>query len=189
MQRLGREAWQKFVAAGPDLRRFALALTRDEGEADDLVQATYERALARLDQWRGDGEIAAWLFAIMQSIQRNEWRRRQRDNAARATLGALSIATVDGERVAAGQMTLSRVRRAIDTLPIEQRQALLAVVLDGLSYQAAADRLGLPLGTLTSRVARARQTVAAAASWSVEPEEARTPQKAGAIVVEGGGDD
>ena len=137
MHQVTPEDWRALVACGVDLRRFALSLTRDGADADDLVQATYARALARLDQWRRQGEIRSWLFSIMQSIQRNEWRQRQRRAATIEAMAPLSLATVDGERASADKVMLRRVSAAVDSLPDDQRNALLSVVVDGLSYRDA----------------------------------------------------
>lgn len=154
------EDWRALVACGVDLRRFALSLTRDGADADDLVQATYVRAIARLDQWRRQGEMKSWLFSIMQSIQRNEWRQRKRHVDSIDAMAPLTLVTVDGERASADKDLLRRVCTAVDRLPDDQRNALLSVVVDGLSYRDAAERLGIPVGTLTSRITRARQAVA-----------------------------
>jgi RNA polymerase sigma-70 factor (ECF subfamily) len=161
--------WRALVACGVELRRFALSLTRDGPDADDLVQATYARAVARFDQWRRQGELRSWLFSIMQSVQHNEWRQQKQHASAMATMAPLSLATVDGERATADKLTLEAVCKAIDRLPANQRDALLAVVRDGLCYRDAASQLGIPVGTLTSRITRARQAVADATRPSTMP--------------------
>lgn len=152
----------------PRLRRYARVLTRSADQADDLVQAACERALAAE---RGPGEgvpFDAW----MMRIARNLWidqRRRSRnevtvdveddDEAAAAAGTAPDTADVADQR-----RSLQRVRSAIDRLPDDQREVLLLVCGEGRSYREAADVLGVPVGTVMSRLARARTRLAALAA-------------------------
>jgi RNA polymerase sigma-70 factor (ECF subfamily) len=151
----------------PRLRRYALVLTRSAEQADDLVQAACERALAA-GRGPGDGvPFDAW----MMRIARNQWidqRRRARhegpagsadDDATAAAAGAAP----DTADVADQRRALHRVRAAIDQLPDDQREVLLLVCGEGRSYRDAADALGVPIGTVMSRLARARTRLAALA--------------------------
>lgn len=141
-------------ASIPALRRYAIALVRDIDRADDLVQDCLERAVARRGTWRRDGPVQAWLFRILLNLWRDELRRRPR----RAHLVPVDeLATEPGQP--AGQeshLALREVHDAMGRLPDDQRAVLLLVALEGLSYDDAARALGIPRGTLMSRLARAR---------------------------------
>lgn len=139
-------------AAIPALRRYAWALLRNGPAADDLVQDCLVRALDRLPDWRG-GDVRPWLFAIMHNLHVSRWRRLRR----------FPTVTVDAEapafRVEAGQthhVELQAVLRALDALAAEQRDVLLLVTVEGLDYADAAHVLGIPVGTVMSRLSRGR---------------------------------
>ncbi|MDE3121950.1 MAG: sigma-70 family RNA polymerase sigma factor [Paracoccaceae bacterium] len=136
----------------PALRRYAHALERDRDAADDLVQDTLERALSRRAQWRGEGSVRAWLFGILQNRYRDTLRR-----AGPRLVTVEDLATEPARPGAQeGQMALREVHDAMGRLPADQRAALLLVALEGMSFDEAARVLGLPRGTLMSRLARAR---------------------------------
>lgn len=153
---------QQMVALLPRLERFALMLTGSAADADDLVQATVERALARLDQWVWGTSLASWLFAIAHNLHRNQ----RRDVANRLRLleehGQGLETMADGAAQAEGWAHLQEVRREVLRLPEEQRAVLVLVALEGLSYREAAELLEVPVGTVTSRLARARDALRAA---------------------------
>lgn len=136
----------------PALRRYAHALEPDRDAADDLVQDTLERALARRAQWRGDGSVRAWLFCILQ----NRYRDTRRRPGPRLVPVDDLVAEPARPGAQEGQMALREVHAAMGRLPADQRAALLLVALEGLSFEEAAQVLGLPRGTLMSRLARAR---------------------------------
>jgi len=144
------------VAALPRLRRFARTLARNAHDADDLVQVAVERALSRIDQWRPGTSLLSWLFGIV----RNAWL-----DEARARRRRLRLFTSDenGERVSDPGAQSNEQRVAIDAamarLPDEQRLVVGLVLVDGLSYKEAAEVLQVPIGTVTSRLARARATL------------------------------
>lgn len=145
-------------AAIPALRRYALALTRDRVTADDLVQDCLERAVSRRHRWRREGPVQAWMFRILQNLWRDELRRRPR----RAHLVAVETLEAQAPPVSGGQeahLALADVHRAMGRLPEDQRAALLLVAVEGLSYDEAAQVLGIPRGTLMSRLARARTSL------------------------------
>jgi RNA polymerase sigma-70 factor (ECF subfamily) len=137
----------------PRLRRFALWLARDEHAADDLVQSTVERALSKWHSRREQESLRAWLFAILY--------RLFLDGKRRAGLYARLLRTMSGEeptwpsaeRVAIAHATLG----AFAALPVEQRSLLLWITVEGMSYQEVADILGVPIGTVMSRLSRARR--------------------------------
>lgn len=143
-------------AAVPALRRYARALTRDVDRADDLVQDCIERALRKQGLFRPTGPLQAWLYRMLLNLYRNGLRQSYRQGGAPVALDSMlvepSIAAPQPGRIALGEMS-----RAIDRLPLEQREALLLVALEGLSYEEAAAILEIPTGTLMSRLSRARE--------------------------------
>jgi RNA polymerase sigma-70 factor (ECF subfamily) len=148
----------QIVALLPRLRRYARSLTRHAADADDLVQTAMERALARKDQWRADASLAGWLFGIV----KNAWIDELRSAGRRRRLFAPEE---DGEHAgrASADSDIDRwsVEQAMATLPPEQRLAIALVLIEGLSYAEAASVLEVPVGTLTSRLARGRAALAA----------------------------
>ena len=147
----------------PRLRRFGIALTGSAADADELVQDTCERAIRRSHQLRDNARLDAWLYGIMRNRWTDEvrWRRlRQHDEIDAA---ADSVST-DGERAADARMTLAAVRKGLASLPPDYRAVLVLVCVDGLSYQEAADVLGVAIGTVMSRLARGRRELYAAVS-------------------------
>lgn len=151
----------------PALRRYARALTRNADRADDLVQDCLERAIRKQRLWVPTGPLQAWLFKILLNVYRNDSRnqRRRGDHVPIDTmLVEPSIPAPQPGRIALGEMS-----RAIDALPSEQREALLLVVLEGLSYEQAAGILGIPAGTLMSRLSRARAALRTMTGVSEEP--------------------
>jgi RNA polymerase sigma-70 factor (ECF subfamily) len=140
-------------AAVPALRRYARSLTRDADRADDLVQDCLERAIRKRGLWQPTGPLRAWLFRMLLNIHRNDARTRRR-RGEHTSLDEMTIepATLPSQP---GHMALAEVARALDRLPDEQREALLLVVVEGASYTDAANILGIPAGTLMSRLGRA----------------------------------
>lgn len=137
----------------PRLRRYARALTGDRSRADDLVQDTLERALGRRHLWRPGSDLRAWLFTIMHNIFVNQVRASDAlSNAAELTeaVTATLSETADVAYVLDLEAGLAR-------LPAELREVLLLVGLEQLSYQEAATVLGIPLGTVMSRLFRGRE--------------------------------
>lgn len=144
----------KLEAALPDLWRYAFALTRDHARADDLVQDCAERALRKRLLWKPRGALTPWLMRMLLNIYRNQLRAP----ANRPTL--ISVDQLAERRAAPdtldAHMQLKATLAALDTLPADQREALLLVVLGGMSYRDAAHALDVPMGTLMSRLGRAR---------------------------------
>lgn len=136
-------------AAIPALRRYARALTRDAETADDLVQDTLVRAL-RSEHLFHEGDVRSWLYTILTNLNRN----RLRTLARRPPLA--SIAEEDAPGMAGAETGARDIERALATLVEDQRAALLLVVLEGLSYREVAQVQGVPIGTVMSRLARAR---------------------------------
>lgn len=143
---------QDVEATIPALRRYARALTRNADLADDLVQDTLVRALRSEHLFHG-GDIRSWLYTILTNLNRN----RLRTLARRPTLSP--IEDNDAPDMAGPEAGGRDIERALATLVEEQRAALLLVVLEGLSYREVAEIQGVPIGTVMSRLARARSQI------------------------------
>lgn len=141
----------------PSLRRYAYALTHNRDLADDLVQDCLERAIRKRRLWRPTGPLRAWLFKVLLNIYRNDLRRSRRAPAA-VSIESLAVEP-QASGVQSGRLALAETAKAIEKLPGEQREALLIVILEGMSYREAADVLGIPVGTLMSRIGRARSAL------------------------------
>jgi len=134
----------------PNLRRYARALAANPGDAEDLVQDTLERAVRKFHLWR-PGDLRAWLFSIMHNVFVNSLKRRKH-----ATLDidemeiAAPVASIDGT-------DLMDLHKALQALPVEQREVVLLVALEDMSYVEVSRALGVPLGTVMSRLSRGRQ--------------------------------
>lgn len=136
----------------PRLRRYAKALTGDATRADDLVQDTLERALVKLDLWKPGSDLRAWLFTLMHNLFANQVRTRcQKDTALDE---ALEIPVSGGQMEA---LAARDMHAALARLPDGQREVILLVGLEQFSYAEAAQVLGVPAGTIMSRLARARE--------------------------------
>jgi RNA polymerase sigma-70 factor, ECF subfamily len=145
---------QELIDMLPRLRRFTRALTRSEADADDLTQASVERALLHRDRWQPGTRLDSWLYRIAQNLWRDELRAHRR---RAEPLDQISDPMGEDGRVShMNSMHAMEVAAAFELLPEDQRTVLALVALDGLSYAEAADVLGIPVGTVMSRVARAR---------------------------------
>lgn len=146
----------------PRLRRFAFSLTGSRDQADDLVQETCARALARVDQWQPGTRLDSWMFRIAQNIWLDRLRAdRVRNESVELDAGADVIGS-DGRIVTESALTLSAVNAGIAKLPPDQRVLVSLVCVDGVSYKEAAQILDVPIGTVMSRLARARASLHAA---------------------------
>ena len=148
------------VALIPRLRRFGYALTGSQDDGDDIAQIALERALSKLDQWRPGTRLDSWLFRIAHNAWIDEVRARKRRGVAVDLEDAPHLEGEDGRVFTAARLDLAQVRAVIATLPEEQRAVLALVAIEGLSYQEAADSLDVPIGTVMSRLARARMALA-----------------------------
>lgn len=143
----------------PRLWRYAMVKCRNPDRANDLVQATCERALSRSHQFQAGTRLDAWTITIMQSIWKNDLRR----DSIRRGEGFVDVedaGLVDMRESAEGRIFLSEVLQAVDKLPEAQKDAVYLVYVQGLSYQEAAASLDIPAGTLTSRLVRGRTKIA-----------------------------
>ena len=153
-------------ACVPALRRYARALTRNADLADDLVQDCLERAISRRGLFRPTGPVRAWLFTILLNLHRNALRASHRRGE---TVDIDMVPELSTPAPQPGHIALAEMARAIDTLPLEQKEALLLVTLEGLAYKEAADILDIPLGTLMSRLGRARAALRRVTGTPAEP--------------------
>jgi RNA polymerase sigma-70 factor (ECF subfamily) len=149
---------EELAALLPRLRRFARNLTRDPYDADDVVQMALERALAKLDQWRRDARLDSWMFKIVRNVWIDELRSRGR--RSKIFTGPEAGENV-GDSPLDRETDLLSVQSAMARLPEEQRTAVSLVLVEGLPYKEAAEVLDVPIGTLTSRLARGREALQA----------------------------
>jgi RNA polymerase sigma-70 factor (ECF subfamily) len=137
----------------PRLRRYARAMLGDRAAADDLVQDTLERAWTRFAQWRAGSELRAWLFSIMHNLRVDQIRR--------PGLATSSIDDYEGDWATrptqSDQLEVMDIAAALGQLPDEQREVLLLVALEEMSYADVAVALGIPVGTVMSRLSRGRE--------------------------------
>ena len=139
----------------PNLRRYARVLVRDAVHAEDLVQDCLERAISREHLWRQGTNLRAWLFTILHNLYINQYLRH-------GSVGTLVPLLDEHSSVScpAGQyhnLTLQDLARAFDDLPEQEQQVVLMVGLEGMQYEDAAEALGVPMGTVKSRLSRARR--------------------------------
>ena len=140
----------------PRLRRYARALVSDRAAADDLVQDTLERAWAKFHLYRSGTDLRAWMFTVMHNVHVNRVR------AQRPTDALTDDVAEPVQRAAQGDALMVRdLERALARLPDEQREVLLLVGLEDMSYEEAARTLGIPPGTVMSRLSRAREKLRA----------------------------
>jgi RNA polymerase sigma-70 factor (ECF subfamily) len=144
----------------PRLHRFATRLTGARDAADDIVQAAVERALSRAWQWQPGTRLDSWMFSIVHSVWSNELRSR-RVRAHEPLDAALEVCGSDGERAVSARIALRGVARGVAGLPRGQRQAIALVCVEGYTHREAAAILGVPIGTVISRLARGRRALAA----------------------------
>ncbi|WP_200342624.1 sigma-70 family RNA polymerase sigma factor [Rhodovibrio sodomensis] len=150
---------QQIVDLIPRLRRFACTLTGSRDAADDIVQTALERALTRLDQWQPDTHLDRWLMRIVHNVWIDEIRRNRRFVSV-PEVSDRHLGADPGDRLAEARVALSQTRVAIARLPALQRDVLALVCVDGRSYKEAAEILDVPVGTVMSRLARARKQLA-----------------------------
>jgi RNA polymerase sigma-70 factor (ECF subfamily) len=137
----------------PRLRRYARALVGDRYSADDLVQDTLERAWNKLHLWRPGSDMRAWLFAIMHNVFVNQARSRRREVDIRVEdLPQIAVRATQGVN-----LELVDVDRALRLLPVEQREVVLLVAVEEMSYEEVSRAIDVPIGTVMSRLSRGRE--------------------------------
>lgn len=174
--RVDRGFRQSIVALLPRLRAFARSLARDPSDADDLVQQTCEKALAaRPDVGPG---LDRWMFRVLRNQFIDTYRRRRPTVAVDDPMIADTLMGSDGRRVGDARLELRDVQAVIAELPEEQRSVLVLVCVDGLSYREVAEVMEIPIGTVMSRLSRARLAIAETLDARVVPLRARAGKEA-----------
>jgi RNA polymerase sigma-70 factor (ECF subfamily) len=152
-----QEERERLIACIPRLRRYARALVGDRAAADDLVQDTVERGWRKLATWRHGSDMRAWLFGIMHNLHVDQ--RRRQVVPTDAFDEEVHEAAIDAQYDKA--LAVRDLESALRMLPSEQREVLLLVALEEMSYEEVAATLNLPIGTVMSRLSRARQKLRA----------------------------
>jgi RNA polymerase sigma-70 factor (ECF subfamily) len=143
---------QSLIELIPRLRRYARALVGDRATADDLVQDTLERAWSKLHLYRQGTDLRAWLFTVMHNVHVNRVRALRPTDPLEDEMPELAQRATQGD-----SLVVRDLERGIAALPLAQREVLLLVALEDLSYEETARALGIPIGTVMSRLARARE--------------------------------
>ena len=147
----------ELVALLPRLRRFAFSLSRSPADADDLAQATIERALRSRDQWQAGTRLDSWLYRIARNLWIDTGRSRSRKEKFEAPPEAADGIGEDGGIEAS--VELSRMMGAMQKLPDEQREVVSLILIEGFGYREAAELLDVPIGTVSSRLVRGRNAL------------------------------
>ena len=179
------DIYSEIEAEIPRLRRYARALTRDVTAADDLVQDCLTRALGKLHLWQKGTDLRAWLFTILHNQYVNYVRRSVREGAAVGLSDGeplLTRAPQQGQR-----LELRDLERAIAKLPEEQQSAILLVGLEGMHYDEVAAVLGVPVGTIRSRLSRGREALRRLVGIDPDEQETIATDARNAEDVPGGG--
>lgn len=155
----GEEIRREIVTLLPRLRRFASALTGSTDDGDDLAQATIERALQRISQWQPESRLDSWMFRIAQNLWFDQLRAQKRRGVMVSVDELHDVSGCDGRAVTESELMLRRTQQAIACLPEEQRAVVALVLVDGASYSEAASLLETPIGTVMSRLSRARKAL------------------------------
>jgi RNA polymerase sigma-70 factor, ECF subfamily len=145
----------------PRLRRFAQVLTRSQADADDLVQSTLERALMCLEQWERGTRLDSWLYRIAQNLWIDQRRAARLRGTTESADAAMQLIGEDGRELNERHLMIRDAIRALAALPEDQQAVLALVSIEGLPYSEAAKVLGIPIGTVMSRLARGRRAIAA----------------------------
>jgi len=144
------------VALLPRLRRFAHGLSRNPADADDLTQATIERALRSSEQWREGTRLDSWAYRIMRNLWIDTARARLRRAEREAPAEDAEQIGVDPTGAMEASVDLAKMMSAMDRLPDEQREVVALILIEGFGYREAAEMLDVPMGTVASRLVRGR---------------------------------
>lgn len=150
---------ESLVMLLPQMRRFARGLARDAADGDDLCQATIERALKSSHQWQEGTRLDAWVYRIMRNIWIDESRSRSRRAQTFAPEEEGETVGTPGDAAIEAHAEMAHVDRAMALLPPDQREAVMLVLVEGFAYKEAAEIIGCPMGTLTSRLVRGREAL------------------------------
>ena len=154
---LDNQTRDSMLSAIPNLRAFAISLSGNVDRADDLVQETILRALANIDSFQPGTNMSAWLFTILRNLFRSEYRKRRREVEDATGMYAESMKSQPEQ---ASRLEFEELRTALAQLPDDQREAVILVGASGFSYEEAAAICGCAVGTIKSRVNRARNRLA-----------------------------
>lgn len=153
----------ELVALLPRLRRFAHALSRSRADADDLTQATIERALRARGQWQTGTRLDSWAYRIMRNLWIDTARSRLRRDAIEMPVEEADQLGVDQSAAMDASVELARMMAAMEMLPTEQREIVALILIEGFGYREVAEMLDLPIGTVSSRLVRGRTALLAIA--------------------------
>ena len=151
----------QLAALLPRLRRFAHSLSRDPADADDLTQATIERALRSKQQWQPGTRLDSWAYRIMRNLWIDTARSRSRKSAHEAPEEEGAGVGDDPREAMDASLDLKRVMAAMERLPDEQREVVALILVEGFGYRETSEMLGLPIGTVSSRLVRGRTALLA----------------------------
>ena len=150
---------EELVELLPRLRRFARGLTRDAGDADDLCQGAVERALKSRHLWQQGTRLDSWMYRITRNLWIDERRAAGRRGPHDPIDDAITQVAGDGANAVEAGALADDIDGAMSRLPDEQREVVMLVLVEGYAYREAADILEVPIGTVTSRLARGRETL------------------------------
>lgn len=151
----------ELAALLPRLRRFAHSLSRNAADADDLAQMTVERALRSRAQWQPGTRLDSWLYTIMRNAWIDTVRGRSRRQRSEAPAAEAQSVGHDPRGAIHASIELKRLMAAMQRLPPEQREVVALILIEGFGYREAAEILGLPIGTVSSRLVRGRTALLA----------------------------
>lgn len=153
------EFGQQLIAFLPNMRRFAISLCRSSELADDLVQSACERALASADSFEPGTRFDSWIFRIIRNLWIDRLRKSKTEGIQEDIEEQFDLVGSHGEQVQEARLALSDTAKAIAALPDDQREVLLLVCVEDFSYQETSETLDIPIGTVMSRLARARKKI------------------------------
>ncbi len=154
------EQWRdEIIALLPRLRRFSYTLAGSRTDADDLLRATVEKALLKYDQFKQGTDLDKWMFRMCKNIWIDEWRSRRVRGPIIDPMDFKAEIGVDGEQLLINRISLSEVNAAMNRLQDEQKMILGLIVIEGYSYRETSELLDIPIGTVMSRLARARKAL------------------------------
>ena len=151
----------ELVALLPRLRRFAHGLSRTAADADDLTQATIERALRSKAQWQPGTRLDSWTYRIMRNLWIDTARSRSRKEKVEAPPEEAELLGEDPRESMDASIDLARMMKAMSRLPDEQREVVALILIEGFAYRDASEMLDLPIGTVSSRLVRGRMALLA----------------------------
>ena len=149
----------ELVALLPRLRRFAHGLSRTAADADDLTQATIERALRSKAQWQPGTRLDSWTYRIMRNLWIDTARSRSRKEKVEAPPEEAELLGEDPRESMDASVDLARMMKAMSRLPDEQREVVALILIEGFAYRDASEMLDLPIGTVSSRLVRGRMAL------------------------------